>query len=281
MSINRRECLKWLAASPLLASGMAQAQGLERVRQKGRLRIAVYNDFEPYSSAAGKGIDADIGRLIAERLGLTPEVVSFKADDDMNDDLRNMVWKGHYLGTQPADVMMHVPVDEHLMRANEKVKIFGAYHREQLAMARVPSRVSTMSGSAAVALEVFTREKVGVEGRTLADSFLMGVMNGRLRDNVVHFKSVAQAAAAMREGNVAAVLAPRAEIEAALVGDTAYPVEIPNFAELKFNGWPLGMAVRSEEGDLADAINGALDGMKRDGSLQAIFKRYGITHSPT
>ena len=47
--------------------------------------------------------------------------------EDMNDDLRNMVWKGHYLGTQPSDVMMHVPVDEHLAKANDKVRPLRLY----------------------------------------------------------------------------------------------------------------------------------------------------------
>jgi polar amino acid transport system substrate-binding protein len=280
--IDRRRCLQLLAGLPLLAGGLAGAagEGLARVRQKGRLRVAIYNDFAPYSTATGAGIDAEIARAIAERLGLKPEIVGFNADEDMNDDLRNMVWKGHYLGTQPADVMMHVPVDEHLMKANDKVRIFGPYHREQLAVARNPARVETMSGSAAVALEVFTREKVGVEIATLADSFLLGVMNGRLRDNVVHFKGVGLAAKALAAGEVSAVFGPRGELESALRGETRFPVEVPQFAELKFKGWLLGMAVKAEEDDLAGAIVGALDGLMRDGTVAEIFKRHGVTHLP-
>ncbi|MFO1328447.1 MAG: hypothetical protein U1F56_13900 [Rubrivivax sp.] len=41
----------------------------------------------------------------------------------MNDDLRNMVWRGHYLGFGPADVLMHVPVNRPLME-NPRVEIF-------------------------------------------------------------------------------------------------------------------------------------------------------------
>ena len=158
MKNNRRLWLKALAATPLFAALPSRADDMAAIRQRGRLRIAVYNDFPPYAMSGGKGIDADIGRAIAEKLGLTPEIVGFNADEDMNDDLRNMVWKGHYLGTQPADVMMHVPVDELLARANDKVRIFGSYHRETLALARNPDIVPRLSGSAAVALEIFTRE---------------------------------------------------------------------------------------------------------------------------
>jgi ABC-type amino acid transport substrate-binding protein len=279
MKNNRRLCLKALAALPMAAALPALADGLETIRQRGRLRIAVYNDFPPYSMAGGKGIDADIARAIAGKLGLTAEVVGYNAAEDMNDDLRNMVWKGHYLGTQPSDVMMHVPVDEYLARANDKVRIFGAYHVETLALARNPERVpKALSGSAAVALEIFTREKIGVEGTSLADSFLLGVLNGRLRENVVHFKTVAEAAKGMAEGKVAAVLASRAELEAAVQGQAKVVLDSPKFAELKVDSWSLGMAVKVEDQALAEAIGSALADLKRDGTIADIFKRHGISH---
>ncbi|MCK6389730.1 MAG: transporter substrate-binding domain-containing protein [Azonexus sp.] len=280
MKNDRRLWLKGLAGLPLAMALPARADALEAVREKGRLRIAVYNDFPPYSMAGGKGIDADIGRAIAERMGLAAEIVGFNADEDMNDDLRNMVWKGHYLGTQPADLMLHVPVDINLAKSNDKVRIFGAYHRETLALARNPSRINALSGSAAVALEIFTREKVGVETASLSDSFLLSVLNGRLRDNVVHFKTVADAAQGLKDGQVSAVLAPRAELEAALAGASQFPIERPQLAELKIEGWPLGMAVKVEEMALAEAVTQALSTLKGDGSLAAIFKRHGISFLP-
>ena len=281
MKTDRRLWLKALSALPLLAVLPARASNaLEEIRQRGRLRIGIYNDFPPYALAGGKGIDADLGRAIAEKLGLAPEIVGFTADEDMNDDLRNIVWKGHYLGAQPADVMMHVPVDEALARANDKVRIFGAYHRETLALARNPQRVQALSGSAAVALEVFTREKIGVETATLADSFLLSVLNGRLRENVVHFRTVGEAAKGLSSGEVSAVLAPRAELEAALKGNSQVALETPQLGELKINGWPLGMAVKAEESALAEALGLAMAELKRDGTVAAIFKRHGISHLP-
>lgn len=281
MKNNRRRLLQGLALLPLTGILPALADdGLAAIRQRGRLRVAVYNDFPPYAMAGGKGIDADLARAIAGKLGLSAEVVGYNADEDMSDDLRNMVWKGHYLGTQPADVMMHVPVDEYLARANDKVRIFGAYHRESLALARNPQRVPALAGSAAVALEVFTREKIAVETASLADSFLLSVLNGRLRENVVHCRTVAEAAQALRSGQVAAVLATRAELEAALRPDDRVAVDLPKFPELKVDGWPLGMAVKAEERELAEAIAQALGELKADGTVAAIFRRHGISYQP-
>lgn len=274
---RRRILLKALAVLPLatLLPALADEQ-LNVIRRRGRLRIAVYDGFPPYSDS-GQGIDVDLGKALADKLGLVPEIVGFKAGEDMGDDLRNMVWKGHYLRGEPADVMMHVPVDPVLAEANDKVRIFGPYHQETLAMARVASRIPAPRGSAAVALEVFTREKIGVEGDTLADAFLLGTLRGRLRENVVHFRSVAEAGRALREGVVSAVLAPRGELEAALEGEQRFAIDEAGFAELTRGRWSLGMAVKADAPDLAYALAGALAQLQSEGVVSAIFGRHGVT----
>ncbi|MFZ2855807.1 MAG: transporter substrate-binding domain-containing protein [Rhodocyclaceae bacterium] len=277
MSNDRRHFLKTLAALPLAIQLPALADtDLAALRQRGKLRIAVYNRFPPYSDA-DRGIDVDLGKAIAGQLGLTPEIIGFRAGEEMGDDLRNMVWKGHYLRGEPADVMMHVPVDQVLAQANEQVRIFGQYHHESLAMARDASRVPPPQGSAAVALEVFTREKIGVEKDTLADTFLLGVMHGRLRENVVHFRSVGEATKALNEGALAAVLAPRGELEAALPGERRFTIDDARIAGLTVSRWPLGMAVKADAVDLAAALTRALAKLQKEGAVAAIFKSHGLT----
>ena len=49
---------------------------------------------------------------------------------------------------------------------------------------------------------------------------------------------------------------------------------------IHYRHWPLGMAVKVEEQELADAIAAALAELKRDGSLTEIFRRHGISHTP-
>jgi polar amino acid transport system substrate-binding protein len=274
---RRRQFLQALAALPLASALPALAdEQMEAVRQRRRLSIAVYNNFAPYSDA-GRGIDADLGKALAEKLGLTADIIGFKAGEEMADDLRNMVWKGHYLRGEPADVMMHVPVDPILAEGNDKVRIFGQYHVETMAMARIASRVPAPVGSAAVALEVFTREKIGVEGETLADAFLLSALHGRLRENVVHFRSVAEASAALGSGAISAVLAPRGELEGALRGETRFAIDEAKLGGLTAKRWPLGMAVKAEATGLAAALEGALAELERDGTIAAIFKRHAVT----
>ncbi|MGE5319482.1 MAG: substrate-binding periplasmic protein, partial [Hyphomicrobiaceae bacterium] len=167
--------------------------------------------------------------------------------------------------------------DANLARANEQVRIFGPYHVESIAIARDPARVPPVVGSAAVALEVFTREKIGVELAGLADSFLLGALNGRLRENVVHYRTVMEAAAGLRAGEVAAVMATRAELEAALAGQPRFVIGAVKMPELRVDHWPLGMAVKADRPQLAEAMTGALAALRSDGTVARIFASYGIT----
>ena len=275
-SIHRRLCLVFASLLLICLSQVRADEQMDKIRKIGRLQVAVYNNFPPYSDG-GKGIDVELGQALAAKLGLQAEIIGFMAGEDMSDDLRNMVWKGHYLRGNPADVMMRVPVDAEFAKANDKARIFAPYHNEVMGMARIANRVPAPNGSAAVALEVFTREKIGVEGDTLADAFLGSVLQGRLRSNVVHFRSVREATKALEEGSISAIMAPIGELEGALAGDTRFVIDEAKLGELSPKSWPIGMAVKAESDDLAAALAGALSELQKDGTLAAIFKRHGVT----
>jgi ABC-type amino acid transport substrate-binding protein len=265
-------------AAALLAALPAVADEIEAIRAKGEIRIALYNDFPPYS-AAGKGIDVELAQAIAGKLGVRADLVWFNADENMDDDLRNMIWKGHYLGGRTAQLMMHVPVDPLLQENNDKVRIFAPYHREQLAFARNTLRIPTLAGMAG--LEAFTREKVGVETATIADDFLMGAFGGRIRGNVVHFKSLAEAAAALTAGQVAAIMGPLGELEGA-VGRGAPNIAVQPFrpSGLAVSSWNVGMAVNQDSPELAAAVTRAIRALLDEGAVQRIFAGQGISYTP-
>lgn len=255
----------------------AHAAAEPELQQPGTLRIAVYADFAPYSSR-GKGVDIALGQALADRLGLRAEIVEFPADENMNDDLRNMVWRGHYLGTRPADVMLHVPVDAYFAAQNDKVTIFGPYHLETMAVARDPARVPPLTGIPDQAFKVFTREKIGVEIDTHASDFLLHLRNGGLRDNIVHYRSVAEAVAALRNGEISAVMAPHGQIEGTLQGDERYPAAALELPGLRATRWPLGMAVKAGHEQLKTALSNGLMELQRSGELTRIFAAHGLTH---
>ncbi len=264
------------AAAAALGLSTAAAASLQDVRGTGRLRVAVYVDFAPFSDRE-EGIDVDVARALAERLGLTPEVFGFKDADDVEGDLRNVVWKGHYLRKERlADVMMHVPVDPTLIRRNEQVRILAPYYREQLAVARNLNRIPQLP-----TLQAFTAEKVGVQFDTVEDHYLMQSFGGLLRENVVHFATVAEAVAALRRNEVAAVMGRQSHIEAALAGASGgyaiAPVATPGLTP---TGWDVGVAVKADNPELAAAVEQAMAALRADGTIERIFTRRGVSFVP-
>ena len=131
-------------AAPALALALAQDKpALQRIRERGTLVVAIYNDMPPFH-VAGQGIDVALAGALAKALDVKLSLLPFNAEENMNDDLRNLVWRGHDLGFGPADLLLHVPVDRPLMAANPRVQIFAPYHRERVMIARDLAKAPTL-----------------------------------------------------------------------------------------------------------------------------------------
>ncbi|QQP87503.1 transporter substrate-binding domain-containing protein [Skermanella sp. TT6] len=256
----------------------AAAVPLDDVVARGVVRIAVYRDFPPFSyreDGVLKGADVDLGKAIGEKLGLRVDFMELTADETMDDDLRNAVWKGPILGGGVADIMMHVPVNRTFAQRNDLVVIFGAYQRETYAVARDPARVSETAG-----FPVFQTEKVGVELDTVPDFYLSGAFGGRLAANVVHYTNVGQAVAGLRAGAVAAVFAPLSELEGALGPDRAkFPIGSMPAPNLTPAEWPIGLAVKHDARDLGYRVGDIVTELLESGKVTEIYGNHGLTHN--
>jgi hypothetical protein len=181
---TRRSLIAALLATltlSLTAPASAELADLEKIRARGTLSVAVYDDFPPYSGKQG-GIDHDVAEAIAKKLGLKLSLLPFPAGEDIGDDLRNMVWKGHYLGFGPADVMLHVPVDRSVMQKNDKVEIFAPYYRDTVQLVRNRKAIPDLNG-----IESLEGKKLGAEKVSISAMVLLG--EASLRDNVTIFAS--------------------------------------------------------------------------------------------
>ncbi len=258
-----------------MAAPQIATDGLQQLQQPGRIRVAVYKDFPPYSNA-GEGIDVDIASALAERLGVALDLMWVQAsDENMDDDLRNAVWKGHYLGGGTADVMLHVPVDPRFAARNDKVKITGAYHRESLQIAHNTKELAELRS-----VDDLVGKPVGVETATAQDSFLLGAAGGRLQPKLAHFRGAPEAMAALRRGEVVAVMAQRAELEDGLKGADREIFVISSIPTpgLVQRGWIVGVALKADNAALAARVEQTLTTMLDDGTIAEIFKRHGISH---
>ena len=268
--------LVWLGA--LVCS--VQAAPLTAIQERGRLEVAVYKNFPPFAykhEGRTTGIDVDLAKALAQRLGVTAAIRFIGADENVSDDLRNFVWKGHYLDGRVADIMLHVPLDATFAQREDKVIFTAPYYREQLMLAADNAAIPRDA-----AINTLTQYKVGVELDTLADFYLLGTLNGLLRENVQHYRTVANAARALIRSEIAAVFAPSSELEAGLgqEAQTQYPLRlltVPGYGRLH---WDLGVGIRFNHTALANAINQAMASMRTDGSLERIFVRHNITYRP-
>ncbi|GAA4014679.1 transporter substrate-binding domain-containing protein [Actimicrobium antarcticum] len=253
-----------------LISAPAHAD-LEKIRKAGVLSVAVYDDYAPFSKKGGAGIDMDLAAALAEKLGLKLSLLPFPAGENLGDDLRNMVWKGHYLGYGPADVMLHVPVDPLLMNQTPQVTIFAPYHVDSVRLVRNIASVPQFNGMPSMA-----GKKIGVEKISISAMVLLGEENGRYRDDVKIYPTGVDALEKLKAGELDGVLASRSEIESVLRDDPRFEMREVAFQRLPRKGWVAGLAVRKDNAELASALNTAMGELFASGEMIKIFAKYGV-----
>jgi len=269
-----------LAATLLLFGTSLHARPFDEVVESGTLRIAVYRDFPPFSyHRDGKlvGVDIDLGRHIASQLGVRASFMPITADESVDDDLRNAVWKGHYLTREVADLMLHVPIDRQLALRNNLVAFFAPYFTRQFVVAYDPEEVESNPN-----LHAFIDRKVGVELDSLPDFYLTTAYGGVIKDNVVHFPTVDAAARALVAGDVAAVMAPQSQIEGGL-GPDLKRFELSTVSMQGFGrpNWVVGVAVNHDSRDLGYAVEDIIVALRESGVINRIFSSYGISYRPS
>lgn len=244
---------------------------LDKLKHDGILKVAVYKDFAPFS-AQDSGIDIDLARALADKLGLRLSLLPFDAGENLGDDLRNMVWKGHYLGYGPADVLMHVPVDPRLMDEARKVRIFAPYYHENVRLVRDVRKIPTYDG-----VDSLAGKKIGVEKVSISAMVMLGEQDGKFRDSVKIYPTAVEALEKLKAGELDAVLANRSEIESVIRQDPNFALSEATFQRLPRQGWVVGMAVKNDNVELAKALQAATNDLAASGQLAQIFARHGVT----
>lgn len=274
-AMSRRSLLQ---AGTLLSLGGAmtwaqaqEADALARIRTRGSLIVAVYNAMPPFH-VNGAGIDVKIAEQLALALGVKLSLMPFSAGENMEDDLRNMVWKGHYLGFGPADVLMHVPVDKPLMDSQKQTLIFAPYFKETVALSyRVEStpRIESLADLKGI--------KVAVAGQTLAGWLLLGADDGAYKEQLMtRMDDGTEAAKLLQSGAVSVAAGNASELNSVLKGDKQFrviPMPIPRAPR---SGWAVGMAVKKNSTGLARELQTAINDMSKDGRLTKIFSEQGV-----
>lgn len=248
---------------------------LDQIAERGFITFAVYEDFKPWSWEEGgqpKGVDIDVGKLIAEAIGVEARFIFRQSDENVDADLRNNVVRGPVTGGEAANVMLHVPYDRELGCRNELVVLTGQYFNEQIAIAYSVAKYPDSKPVPAY----FRFDKVGVENDSLADFYLSSIGNGQIIPNMTRYHDVEAAMRGLEAGEVAAVMAPLGQIEASMNAETV-AVHTPPLPGLARAQWTLGVAVRFNWRDVSYAVDDAIRAAVEDGRMEKIFKSHGLT----
>ncbi len=271
----------------LAQADITKVRAFDDIIESGVLKVAVYEDFPPYSFAAdgeARGVDVELARKLAAGLGLKVEVLWVTPDETLDDDLRNFIWKGHYLRPDIlADVMMRVPYDREFSYKqnemgeliNELVVMFGPYQRERWQSAYDDRRIEDLSSVA-----VFRYHPVGVEVESVPSFYLSSVFNGSIAKMLHHYPTAQAAFAAMQAGEVDATMAMRGEIDWMLsqANDSHLKAAQNAYPNMGKQVWDLGMAVHESNRQLAYALEGELESLIKEGAVKAIYEGYGLQY---
>jgi ABC-type amino acid transport substrate-binding protein len=288
MNAARLVLALWLTLCGALAQAeIVKVRAFDDIIESGVLKVAMYENFPPYScqhDGEPRGVDVELARKLAEGLGLKLQVLWVTPDETLDDDLRNFIWKGHYLRPDVlADVMLRVPYDREFAYKrnelgeviNELVVMFGPYQRERWQAAYDDRRIDEVPSVA-----IFQYHPIGVEVDSVPSFYLSSVFEGRLAKNTHHYPSVSQAFAAMQQGEVDATMAMRGEVEwlLAKAGDEHLKLAENAYPNMGKQVWDLGMAVHESNRQLAYALEEALEPLILEGELAKLYARHGLTY---
>lgn len=264
-----------------------QVRTYDGIMAAGVINVAVYQDFPPYSFQVDghpRGVDVDLATALAKALGVRLELMWASPGEKLDDDLRDLIWRGSQLrGQQLADLMMRVPYDKDYSQKrndvgeleNDHVVMFAPYQTERWQVAFDRTRLDAVPSVA-----VFAEHPIGVEIDSVPSFYLTSIFNAQFAGSTHHFPSVQEAFAAMRDGKVDAVMAMRGEVDWQLyqANDPQWSLAENAYPSMGRQTWEIGMAVHESNRQLAYAIEEALETLIREGEVQRIYAAYGLRY---
>lgn len=274
--LSHARCDDWVPQpKPQNASRDIVGQDLDTIQERGWIDIVAFEDYPPYSymeNGKPAGVDIEIGKLIAESLGVKPRFRLVAFGENLDEDLRNWVWKGPVVGGRVGNVLMRVPYDSAFTCRVEQVVFTGQYSAESIAIAYAESAYPDGDKPTPA---YFRFDTVGVENDTIADFYLTSYPGGSLIGNTTRYPSTLAAMEGLAKGEVMAVMGPLSQLEAGLVEGLA--VHQPPLVGFARGSWTLGVGINFRYRPLAYAVDDAIWSGLSDGRIEKIFNDHGLS----
>lgn len=251
---------------------------LDRIIDEGWIEFALYEDYRPWSfeeKGKARGIDVEIGKLIAADLGVEPRFRLVAAGENLDADLLNYVWKGAAVGGRVSDVMLHVPYDSELVCRIEQVTFTGQYAMESVAIAYKAAEYPEKGPTP----PYFRVDPVAVENDSIADFYLTSLIGSV--DKIHRYRSADAVMDGLAAGETLAAMGPRAQLEAGMARhpEAGLKLHEPPLVGFSRGKWTIGVGVGFQHKDLAYAVDMAVEKALKDGRIAKIFADHGLTYA--
>jgi polar amino acid transport system substrate-binding protein len=231
----------------------AQARSLDTVRSYGTIGLCAHPNSLPFASKAADppGFQVELGQALARELGL-----SLKLD---------WIITQFQIRSADCDIMMDVIADREA-QGETRLRISKPYYRTGVALA-VPTASQLTSFKS---LDEHT--KVGVQVGSMA---AMIISQRHVPTSTFGFEVDSLEALANHEIDAAAVTPTIAAYFNLTHPDKAVRILPPDESESNLN-WNVAVGMVRPDDKLSEAIEGALERLRTDGTVERIYKRYGV-----
>lgn len=239
------------------ASGSASASTEMKLVKEGKLLIATSPDFPPFENLENGemvGLDIEIGKAVAEKLGLEPEFVSLQFDS---------ILTAVAAGTQADVGISGLTVDPERAKT---VDFSDSYYVDDLSVAVMKNNADITADNADEALNkegVVLAVQSGTSGETY-------VKENYPKATVQPYGNSTDAFAALQSGQANAVCTNKAVVERMLANAYTDAQVVKSIA----TGEEYAVAVAQENKALTAAINKALEELQADGTIDDLVAKY-------
>ncbi len=233
---------------------------LKSIKEKGYITIASSNDaplcYQDIDTGELAGIDIEIFREICNRLGI-PDI-QMKVIDfsnmlvELNNESVDMVVDAMYIKDERLDVALFTDV---------------WYQEGEAVITKKDSEFGTK--------ESLKDAVMGAQpGTAFYETAEQWLADGKIKD-LVGFENQATLMTAVNTGKVDAAVTDGIVAAYTLSQDSSLDLELMSPYEAEATG-RIGAAVRFEDKDFLEEVNGALNEMKEDGTLLQILEDFGL-----
>lgn len=237
----------------IVLSGPVQARTLDAIRSDGKIGLCAHPNSLPFASKAGNppGFQVEMGQALARELG-----VALRLD---------WIITQYQMRSANCDILLDIIADREA-QGETRLRISKPYYRSGVALA-VPSASALTSFKS-----LNEQTKVGVQVGSVA---AMIINRRRVPISTFGFESDSLDALANREIDAAAVTPTAASYFNLTHPDKEVRILDRDESEADLN-WNVAVGMLRPDDALRDAIDGVVERLRADGTIDRIYSRYGI-----